>query len=173
VIGLWTRKLNDYANEALRIIERRDALFRRGPTVVMGDFNSGTHLISGRREAVSRPHGRLVAALEARGLVSAYHAFHRVAHGSETHATYYHRFDRADRWHIDFCFVPSAWAGRIARVEVGGPKAHTTSDHRPVMVEVGLAPTTAQGECCAALQATALPTCSSNWRKISSALPSF
>jgi exodeoxyribonuclease-3 len=94
-----------------------------------------THLDRG--ESSSRNHDRLVRALESLGLVSAYHAFHGVAHARETHATYYHRFDLADRWHIDFCFVPTAWSARIRAVEVSGPDEHTSSDHRPVLVEVG------------------------------------
>jgi endonuclease/exonuclease/phosphatase family metal-dependent hydrolase len=133
VLGLWTR--GKFVDDALRMIACHDALFAAGPTVVMGDLNSGTDL--SKRGSPSRNHERLVGALESRGLVSAYHAFHRVEHGRETHATYYHRFDRRDRWHIDFCFVPASWAPRIRRVVVPGSRSHATSDHRPVCVEVG------------------------------------
>jgi exonuclease III len=133
VLGLWTR--GKFVDDALRMIACHEALFAAGPTVVMGDFNSGTDLR--KRGASSRNHQRLVDALESRGLVSAYHVFHRVVHGREAHATYYHRFDRQDRWHIDFCFVPLSWAPRITSVVVPGPRSHATSDHRPVMVEVG------------------------------------
>ncbi len=55
------------------------------------------------------------------------------------HATYRHLFKASQLWHIDFCFVPKAWADQITTVEViGGGKWDASSDHHPVVVELHL-----------------------------------
>jgi len=71
------------------------------------------------------------------GLVSAYHAFHHVEHGEDAHATYFHQFNASRPWHIDFCFVPEGWTGRLANVTVlDGQDWSKRSDHRPLLVEI-------------------------------------
>jgi exonuclease III len=101
----------------------------------MGDLNSGTRLGPPRR--LTRGHPPIVEALDALGLVSAYHAFHHVDHGAETHATYRHLFKDSQPWHLDFCFVPKAWAGRIRSVDVMHDAARAKrSDHSAVVVDL-------------------------------------
>jgi len=133
-IGLWAQGPN-YAADVLKSLKAFAKVMRSGPTVVMGDFNSGTKL--GPAGRLTTGHPPVVNALSALGLVSAYHAFHGVDHGQETHATYRHLFKPSQPWHMDFCFVPAAWADQITSVEViGGDKWDTKSDHHPVVVEL-------------------------------------
>jgi exodeoxyribonuclease-3 len=71
------------------------------------------------------------------GLVSAYHAFHGVEQGHETHPTYRHHFKAAQPWHIDFCFVPASWVDCLVRVEVmDGDDWSKRSDHLPLTVDL-------------------------------------
>ena len=135
-IGLWAQTPN-YVDDVLQSVAASAELIRSGPTVVMGDFNSGTNL--GGTPALTRGHSRIVDALGSLGLVSAYHAFHKVDHGHEPHATYRHQFKASQPWHLDFCFVPTAWASHISTVEViSGDNWDERSDHRPVIVDVNV-----------------------------------
>jgi endonuclease/exonuclease/phosphatase family metal-dependent hydrolase len=107
-LGVWSRGPR-YVDDVMRTLKAYDRVLRSGPAVVMGDLNSGTNL--GVRQSPSAGHARIVAALANVGLVSAYHAFHRVDHGHEAHPTYRHQRNVAKPWHIDFCFVPAGWDG--------------------------------------------------------------
>jgi endonuclease/exonuclease/phosphatase family metal-dependent hydrolase len=101
----------------------------------MGDLNSGP-MLNGAPE-VSKSHARLLAAFEALDMVSAYHAFHKIDHGRERHHTYRHRPPDVGPWHIDFCFVPRAWAANLTHVEVlDGDVWHAESDHNPLLVDL-------------------------------------
>ena len=132
-IGIWSRGPR-YADDVMRTLKAYERVLRSGPAVVMGDLNSGTNLA---REVTSpsKGHGRIVDALADLGLVSAYHAFHQVDHGSERHATYRHQRNSSKPWHIDFCFVPRDW--NVVDVEVlDGTVWAARSDHLPLKVDV-------------------------------------
>jgi endonuclease/exonuclease/phosphatase family metal-dependent hydrolase len=132
MIGLWARG-PAYSKDVLRSIRSCRPIIRSGPTVILGDFNSGSKLGNGAR--VTKGHPPIVSALGDLGLVSAYHVFHQVDPGQEAHATYRHLFKPSQPWHIDFCFVPAAWADRIERVTILDTEQWTaTSDHAPVQV---------------------------------------
>jgi exonuclease III len=136
-IGVWAQATH-YADDVIRTLRAHASLVRDTPAIVFGDFNSGTSLV--RVGSSSRHHQRLVDEFDALGLVSAYHAFHRVGHGNEGDATYFHQFNGAKPWHIDFCFVPRSWISRIANVAViDGDEWRTRSDHLPLLVDVRLA----------------------------------
>jgi len=140
-IGVWAQATH-YADDVIRTLHAHASVLRDTPTIVLGDFNSGTSLA--RFGTSSRHHQQLVAEFDALGLVSAYHAFHRVDHGYESDATYFHQFNGAKPWHIDFCFVPRSWASRIVNVAViDGDQWRTRSDHLPLVVDVRLASRTA------------------------------
>jgi endonuclease/exonuclease/phosphatase family metal-dependent hydrolase len=133
-LGIWSRGPG-YADDVMRAIEAHGDVLRRGPAVVMGDFNVGARLRGERTP--SKGHRRIVSALADLGLVSAYHAFHRVEHGRERHATYCHQFKAALSWHIDFCFVPVSWVGCVEGVKVlAGARWAKRSDHFPLMVDL-------------------------------------
>jgi len=134
VIGLWGQ-LPNYADDVLRTLDAHGARLRQGRTVVMGDFNSGTKL-RGKRSA-SAGHQKIVKTCSELGLVSAYHAFHRVEHAHEKHATYYHQFKSTEPWHIDYCFVPIAWLNGLMNVRIlNGNIWADHSDHRPLIVDL-------------------------------------
>jgi len=136
-IGVWAQATH-YADDVMRTLRAHASVVRGAPAVVFGDFNSGTSLT--RSATSSRHHQRLVEAFAALGLVSAYHAFHRVDHGGEHDATYFHQFNAAKPWHIDFCFVPQSWVSRIVNVAViDGAEWRRRSDHLPLLVDVRLA----------------------------------
>jgi endonuclease/exonuclease/phosphatase family metal-dependent hydrolase len=134
VIGIWGQPPN-YVDDVLRTLDAHAASLRQGRAIVMGDFNSGTHLR--RRRTVSAGHRKIVKTCSDLGLVSAYHAFHRVQHAQEKHATYYHQFKSSQPWHIDYCFVPIAWRNGLVNVQVLTGKIWARhSDHRPLIVDL-------------------------------------
>ena len=133
VVGVWTLREPSYVAHFLTGMAALKRHLPDGPLVVLGDFNSTPKL--------NRDHRDLVRVLaEEYGLVSAYHLWHRVEHGQERHHTHYHRCRQASSWHIDFCFIPRAWADRLVRVDVGGYDEWPSSDHRPLAVELDLTP---------------------------------
>jgi endonuclease/exonuclease/phosphatase family metal-dependent hydrolase len=139
VLGIWSQGPR-YVDDALRSLDDYADVLRQGPTVVMGDLNSGTRLR--RRKLPSNGHRRIIGALTDLGLVSAYHAFHQVDHGRERHATYCHQFNAVQPWHIDFCFVPASWVECVVGVKVlAGTHWAKRSDHFPLMVDLLLAET--------------------------------
>jgi endonuclease/exonuclease/phosphatase family metal-dependent hydrolase len=129
-VGFWAMTPKsvgyEYPEQATRLIERLpdDGL----PTVVAGDFNASK----------SEAHLRNVQSLAARGLVSAYHAFHHLDHsGVEVDATSYFQWSESRPYHMDFVFVPAAWP--IDSVEVGtfaDYPGRGLSDHVPVIVSI-------------------------------------
>jgi hypothetical protein len=133
-LGIWAQKPK-YVHDVLRTLDAYADLLRSGPAVIMGDLNSGTDL-SGERTP-SKAHLRLVEALADLGLVSAYHAFHNIEQGQETHPTYRHQFQVSQPWHIDFCFLPASWANGLTRVDViDGEEWIARSVHHPLRVEL-------------------------------------
>jgi endonuclease/exonuclease/phosphatase family metal-dependent hydrolase len=135
-LGIWAQG-PDYVDDVLRTLRSHAALLRSRPAIVFGDFNSGTSLSDNR--ALSAHHRRLLDALHALDLVSAYHAFRAADHGREAHATYFHQFDARKRWHIDFCFVHESWASKLTNVTVIDGRAwRTRSDHLPLLVDIDL-----------------------------------
>jgi endonuclease/exonuclease/phosphatase family metal-dependent hydrolase len=136
-IGVWAQATH-YADDVIRTLRAHASLLRDAPAVVFGDFNSGTSLM--RFGSSSRHHQHLVDEFDALGLVSAYHAFHGVGHGYEGDATYFHQFNARKPWHIDFCFVPRAWAASLVNVAViDGEEWRTRSDHLPLLVDLRVA----------------------------------
>jgi exodeoxyribonuclease-3 len=134
VLGVWTKTDPTYVRALLKGLDTYRDFIVEGPTVVVGDFNSSTVFDHKDRKA---NHTSLVRRLaDEFGLVSAYHAFLDEEHGSETRPTLYWQFKRSQPFHIDYCFVPEDWAGRIANVEVGTfEDQEGVSDHRPLIVD--------------------------------------
>ena len=130
-IGVWTHP--DYNKVAWEAMDACVSLADGMPVVAAGDFNSSPG-VKGQQQASREFLQRMRDEL---GLVSAYHHhFHREAHGAETRATYYHLFKESNPFHIDYCFLPEAWLGRLAGVEVGSFADWPQSDHRPLTVEL-------------------------------------
>lgn len=136
VAGVWTRKAKSrsYIAHALTWLEHHRRELVSLPLVVMGDFNASPASPNQRKEHLEM----LRRFREQFGIVSAYHAFHGVEHGEETHPTHYWRRHEDEPWHIDFCFIPEEWVERLRSVEVGGYSDWADSDHRPVVVDLCL-----------------------------------
>jgi endonuclease/exonuclease/phosphatase family metal-dependent hydrolase len=122
---------NRYVRGIHRAIELCGDLFSSGPNLMLGDFNSNTFW--DEDNPPDRNHSALVKKLGDLGLVSAYHAYFQEEQGSETRPTYFQYRHRHRPYHIDYCFVPQAWAPRIASVTLGRHfKWRRWSDHMPL-----------------------------------------
>ena len=132
VIGVWTHKEPTYS-KCLKAILDAYSDIQQTPTVIMGDFNSHPRFDRSNR---SYTHSDLVADLNKVGLVSAYHHFHSCQPGDEIHPTYFHQRKQNQPFHIDYCFVPEAWAHNVRSVTIPGFDEFSTSDHRPLVVDL-------------------------------------
>jgi exodeoxyribonuclease III len=133
-LGIWSQGPK-YVDDVLRSLDAYSDVVGSRRAIVLGDLNSGTDLR--KRGAPTKNHARLLDAFAHLGLVSAYHSFHEIEHGHESHATYHHQFRPAQPWHIDFCFVPQIWAPFLQRVKViTGPRWFQRSDHLPLCVDI-------------------------------------
>ncbi len=107
------------------------------PSIVAGDLNNH---IRWDKPGKASNHANAVVASAALGLVSAYHAFHRLEQGAEPHPTLYWR-DRTrtgPTFHIDYVFVPKSATGLLRRVSVGSHAkwiATGLSDHAPLVID--------------------------------------
>lgn len=121
----------EYPQQATKMIGRlpQDGL----ATVIAGDFNASQ----------SPEHLANVARLEELGMVSAYHTFRGVeqldvaSRPEDFEPTSYYLWQRSRPFHMDFVFVPEAWA--IDAVEVGTFETYTAaglSDHVPFIATV-------------------------------------
>lgn len=106
-----------------------------GPFVIAGDFNGNA--------CFDRPGTRLkwsacLAAVEALGVVSAYHVHTGEQYGRETQPTQYQIRRESMRFHLDYVFVPREWQPAIRSVRVPTFAEFSVSDHRPVIVDLDL-----------------------------------
>jgi endonuclease/exonuclease/phosphatase family metal-dependent hydrolase len=124
-----------YVEGVVRGVQIYRKAFQNDASVLIGDLNS--NVIWDHEHPRERNHSALTSVLTELGLVSAYHTFHGEAHGQESRATYYFHWKQDRGFHIDYCFVPKAWATSIRSVEVGSYEAwRSLSDHRPLLVDV-------------------------------------
>jgi exodeoxyribonuclease-3 len=136
LLAVWSKanQKHPYVEAVVKAVRLYRHLFTQ-PVVLLGDLNSNTFWDTNHDD--DRNHSALVRLLSEMGLVSAYHAFRDEPHGGESQPTYYFQWKKDRPYHIDYCFIPAAWATRIGRVDVGSFedwKGH--SDHRPIIVDV-------------------------------------
>jgi hypothetical protein len=139
MLAVWSkaRQKHSYVAAVINAVRKYRELLAAGPAVVIGDTNSNT--IWDKSRPADRNHSALVKMLESLNLVSAYHTHFDEAQGSETRPTYYFQWKEKQPYHIDHCFVPSSWVASISRVEIPGyADWRQHSDHRPLLVEIGL-----------------------------------
>jgi exodeoxyribonuclease III len=138
LLAIWAKRdpRGSYCEAIIRAVKMYRKLFAAGQDVVaIGDFNSNA--IWDAEHAAGLSHTALVELLAGWGLVSSYHAFHGEVHGQESRPTYYFTWKQERPYHLDYCFVPKAWAARIRTVDIGSYehwKPH--SDHRPLSIDV-------------------------------------
>ncbi len=137
LLAIWAQKdpVHPYVRGMHRALRACEPLIARYPTVLLGDFNSNS--IWDHEHPEGRSHSALVSRLGDLGLVSAYHAHFGEAQGRESQPTFYLYRHQTRPYHIDFCFVPEAWLGRVRGVTIGTHAAWAgISDHMPLVVEV-------------------------------------
>jgi exonuclease III len=136
LFAVWTLGDQDlrYVCAATTAVDIYDQAFKSGPVVVMGDFNSNT--IWDRDHPGHLNHTALVAKLAERGVGSAFHTQRGTPHGEEREHTFFLHRNPAKGYHIDYCFMPTAWLQRLKHVDVGSHAAwYKASDHTPLLVE--------------------------------------
>jgi hypothetical protein len=136
LFAVWTTNetASRYVRGACKAVDTYSPLIRSRPAVFAGDFNSNA--IWDKDYPDDLNHSALVRRMDEHGLISAYHYARHVPQGSEPEPTYYHQCKRDQPFHIDYCFVPSAWAQSIAKVVVGNFDDWSgISDHRPLTVD--------------------------------------
>ncbi len=137
LIAVWSKGGQDspYVEGVVRAVELYRKLFTQYRTVLAGDLNSNAIWDGNHRAGLN--HSALVKMLSELGLVSSYHFFHREDHGEEKQPTYYFQWKEQRPFHIDYCFIPEAWAPKLRRVEIGSyAEWKDRSDHRPLLVEL-------------------------------------
>jgi hypothetical protein len=137
LLAVWSkgRQTYNYVEAVVKAVGMYRSLIEAAPTVLLGDLNS--NVIWDATHPTGLNHTALVALLGELKMVSAYHYFHREVAGQETRPTYYFHWKEERPYHIDYCFVPDAWASNIVRADIGSYhewKVH--SDHRPLLVEL-------------------------------------
>jgi len=138
LMAIWAQphRTVPYVRGMHRAIRACRSLMQDRPTVLLGDFNSNT--IWDAEHPAERSHSALVQYLGEMGLVSAYHTRYAEEQGRETRPTFFLYRHQQRPYHIDYCFVPAGWLGRIRDVTVGGHGAWAAkSDHMPLTVDVG------------------------------------
>lgn len=138
LLGVWTKEAansrrNSYIGQMHIALDFYRDFLAQQASVVAGDWNSNAIWDAARP---MNNHTHAVVRLVELGMVSAYHTYHRCAHGCEVHMT--HRHNLGNRFHLDYCFVPRAWAQHIGGVQVGGSKWYKLSDHAPLTVDISL-----------------------------------
>lgn len=136
LLAVWSKgkQRYRYVMGIVKAVQAYRDLIESAPTVVNGDFNSNAIWNTWHPEGLN--HAALVALLDSHGLVSSYHHFFGEPQGAETRPTCYLLWKEHRPYHIDYCFIPRAWASRIQRVEVGAYEEwRQHSDHRPLLVD--------------------------------------
>jgi len=137
LFAVWSKadQKDRYVAAVVKAIKVYRKLFAESPAVLLGDLN--TNIFWDGDHPAGSNHSALISLLDELGLVSGYHHFFGEAQGQETRPTYYFLWRESRPYHIDYCFVPKVWAGRIRRVEVGTYSDwQNHSDHRPLLVEL-------------------------------------
>jgi len=134
LLAVWTWPAPSYTKAFVNGLSAYAGLLCRGPVVVAGDFNGNPCFDKPTQRVKWWTDG--FTQLRDADLVSAYHEFNKVGFGDESHATH-HFLRKPERpFHIDYCFVPRAWARTRLDVQVvHGADWRALSDHFPVVVE--------------------------------------
>jgi endonuclease/exonuclease/phosphatase family metal-dependent hydrolase len=134
VVAVWAHPTSgSYVRTVDAVVAAESELLASGQAVFAGDLNALCDPSGGGafRSTVER--------LSELGLISAYHVARGEPFGRERQPTHYWRYQRRQRWHIDYCFVPAAW--QLRRVTVGSFRRFSAlgsparSDHVPLVVD--------------------------------------
>jgi endonuclease/exonuclease/phosphatase family metal-dependent hydrolase len=126
-----------YIRGVVKAVQMYREMFTSSACVLMGDLNSNA--IWDHTHPAELNHSALVTLMDSLGLTSAYHGFYNEEQGRETRPTLYYRWNELSSFHIDYCFLPVAWAKQLTCVEVGGYEEwQGLSDHRPLFVDIAV-----------------------------------
>jgi hypothetical protein len=133
-----TRK--DVVGPLLRALDRFGEFLTAAPLVVIGDFNNH---VQWDKQGKMNNHANVVERLAQLGLFSAYHYSRSIPQGQEIEPTIYWQTRTKDgqTFHIDHCFLPTAWQSGLRRFEVGSYEDWTGkghSDHVPIVADIAL-----------------------------------
>jgi hypothetical protein len=140
VLGVWSAPAGGprYGDEVLSVIDSCADWIAEGDVVVAGDFNIDAHGVANGANGTEL-FAKIVRRLSDLGLVSAYHTWTGESFGAESRMTHFHRRKPDHGFHIDYCFIPTAWSDRVREVTVGRPDTWLAySDHMPIMVDLDL-----------------------------------
>lgn len=136
VLCVWSHsEEGSYVNGVHSILSQCATWLNGAPSVVLGDFNAHPNFdIEHPASPFASVSDKLFADF---GMVSAYHTVASTPHGTEHSPTFYHQWNEAQPFHIDYCFVPMSWAPSITGVTVGSyAEFEGFSDHRPIVVDI-------------------------------------
>jgi hypothetical protein len=133
MLVVWAQRSPTYVRAVFRALDYYGDFLRVTPSLIIGDFNSHARWDHLHPNA---SHTQLVNRLDQEfSMVSAFHAF-VAPEGSSESPTYFHQWNEARPYHIDYCFIPKSWVTDICSVEVGNYSDWVAdSDHRPLMIE--------------------------------------
>lgn len=135
ILSVWAHEENGtYVAGVHRILNECADWLEGGPSIVLGDFNAHPQFDKAHPKATfASISERLRTKFD---LVSAYHEHAQRVHGVDETPTYYHQWKEHQPFHLDYCFVPAAWAPSIRKVSIGTFEEFVDfSDHRPILVE--------------------------------------
>ncbi len=141
LFAVWANNPKDpdgpYITQVLKAITCYEALLTEKTTILMGDFNSNTIWDYKKRKLGN--HSNMVAFLETKNIVSAYHFYYNQEQGKETRPTLFMYRHQDKPYHIDYCFISADLRDKLALVEVGEYKKWAQySDHAPLIVDFHL-----------------------------------
>lgn len=137
LLAIWAmghkEKARSYIGQVYYAVQRYADFIRERATILVGDFNSNA--IWDRERAISN-HSGVVKALAVANMASAYHEYFGETPGQENQNTYFHHRSPHQGYHLDYCFVPTAWLPRLQAVDVSPFTPWCAySDHTPLVVE--------------------------------------
>jgi exodeoxyribonuclease-3 len=140
LLGLWAadpRKVPDGAtNDPFAALQHHHNFLAAGPSVVAGDFNRLPQQISARNGG---PGSSVVDVLASAGLTNADFAMSDASGQPALRRTHFHQRKFSRGFVVDYVFIPTAEAARLAAFEVGDPHDWITwSDHVPLVAEFDL-----------------------------------
>jgi len=140
LLGLWAadpRRIPAGAtNDPAAALHHYRNFLAAGPSVVAGDFNRRPQQISTRNGG---PGSSIVDLLAAAGLTNADFAMSDASGQPALRRTHFHQRKFSRGFVVDYIFIPTAEATRLAAFEVGDPHDWITwSDHVPLVAEFDL-----------------------------------
>ncbi len=138
LLAIWAmghkQKARSYIGQVYYAAQHYANFIRERPTILIGDFNSNA--IWDHERKISN-HSAVVKALVEANMTSAYHAHFGETPGRENQHTYFHVRSPHRGYHLDYCFVPTAWLPRLQAVTVSSFTPWCAySDHTPLIIDL-------------------------------------